>query len=80
MKDQKTIAWQKYEDYIEKQLSSPVLTNIMQNIATLHTHFLDDEDDAEDEDEDDEAEDEDFRAALDVYILCRMAYLLHQNN
>jgi hypothetical protein len=55
MKDQKTIAWQKYEDYIEKQLSSPVLTNIMQNIASLHTHFIDDEDDSEDEDEDDES-------------------------
>jgi hypothetical protein len=55
MKDQKTIAWQKYEDYIEKQLSSPVLTNIMQNIASLHTHFIDDEDDSENEDEDDES-------------------------
>ena len=55
MKDQKTIAWQKYEDYVEKQLSSPVLMNIMQNIAALHTHFLDDEDvDDDDEDEDDE--------------------------
>lgn len=57
MKQQKTIAWQKYEDYIEKQLSSPMLTNIIQNIAALHNPSLLSEEDDEDEDIDD---DEDY--------------------
>ena len=47
----KTIAWQKYEDYIEKQISSPVLTNIMQNLMSLHSNLEEEtEDDVDDED------------------------------
>jgi hypothetical protein len=45
----KKIGWQKYEDYIEKQLSSPVLNNIIQNIAS--TKGLLDDEDSEEEDE-----------------------------
>lgn len=46
----KKIGWQKYEDYIEKQLSSPILTNIIQNIATTKG-LLDDENEEDEEDE-----------------------------
>ena len=48
----KKIGWQKYEDYLEKQLSSPILTNIIQNAALQHLESLDDEiDEEEDSDE-----------------------------
>jgi hypothetical protein len=57
MKQQKTIAWQKYEDYIEKQLSSPVLMSILQNIAALHNPHFNDEEDEEIDEEDDYLED-----------------------
>ncbi len=36
----KKIGWQKYEDYIEQQLSSPILINIIQNIATQQMEQL----------------------------------------
>lgn len=53
----KKIGWQKYEDYIEKQLTSPLLTNLIHNIAAAHALDIDDK---ELEDEDDEGyEDED---------------------
>ena len=52
MKSQKTIAWQKYEDYIEKQLSSPLLNNIIQNIASLSNSPI--SSDSEDEEDDDD--------------------------
>jgi hypothetical protein len=50
MKNNKKIGWQKYEDFIEKQLTSPILTNILQNIAATNLHV--DEDDDEEDDED----------------------------
>lgn len=49
MRKEKVIGWQKYEDFIEKQMSSPFLTNIIQNMAMMYN--LDEED--EDEDEED---------------------------
>jgi hypothetical protein len=57
-KNIKKIGWQKYEDYLEKQLTSPMLTNIIQNIAMQHLDKLGDmgeelEEEDEDEDEDD---------------------------
>jgi hypothetical protein len=48
----KKIGWQKYEDFIEKQLSSPLLTTIFQNLAmqTMQSYAEDEElDDEEDE-------------------------------
>jgi hypothetical protein len=59
MKNNKKIGWQKYEDFIEKQLTSPILTNILQNIAAPNLHA--DEDDDEEDDEDtyiDESDDD----------------------
>jgi len=49
----KKIGWQKYEDFIEKQLSSPLLNTIFQNLAmqTMQSY-------AEDEELDDEEDDE----------------------
>lgn len=56
MKHMRQIGWQKYEDYIEKQISSPVLLNIIQNIAALQNPSLlnneDEDDDAEEDEED----------------------------
>lgn len=57
-KNTKKIGWQKYEDYLEKQLTSPMLTHIIQNIAMQHLEKMGD---IEDElDEEDEEEDEDY--------------------
>jgi hypothetical protein len=58
MKQQKTIAWQKYEDYIEKQLSSPVLMSILQNIAALHNPQTHDEEEEEIDDDEDYLEED----------------------
>jgi hypothetical protein len=47
----KKIGWQKYEDFIEKQLSSPLLNTIIQNIAIQNIQAnknIDDDDDEED--------------------------------
>ena len=45
------IGWQKYEDLVEKQLSSPMLSNIMktiiQNNAISNMDYIEDEDDDE---------------------------------
>lgn len=40
----KKIGWQKYEDYLEKQLSSPLLTSIIQNAALQHLDTLGEQD------------------------------------
>lgn len=39
MNDNKKIGWQKYEDFIEKQLTSPVLDLIFQNVMMRHKNF-----------------------------------------
>jgi len=49
------IGWQKYEDYIEKQLSCPLLQNIVQNMIIQHLEtdeekIIEEEDDEEDDD------------------------------
>jgi hypothetical protein len=52
MNKYKKIGWQKYEDYIEKQLTSPILHTIIQNVAMQHIEHdsVEDEDDDEEED------------------------------
>lgn len=50
----KKIGWQKYEDFIEKQLSSPLLNTILQNIAMQNLSLDDDSNDEELEEELDE--------------------------
>lgn len=57
-KNIKKIGWQKYEDYLEKQLTSPMLTNIIQNIAMQHLDKMGDIEDETGEDEEDEDEDD----------------------
>jgi hypothetical protein len=54
MNYKKKIGWQKYEDYIEKQLSSPLLTTIIQNIVMqqMGDKFDDLEEEEDDEDYD----------------------------
>lgn len=66
MKYTKKIGWQKYEDYIEKQLSSPTLHNIISNILSI-SNTNDEEDEEEEEEEDDYQIDEDkkeFRSSI----------------
>lgn len=54
------IGWQKYEDYLEKQLNSPILNNLMQSIASANVKNIDEEEDEDIDDEEDyEDEDED---------------------
>lgn len=48
----KKIGWQKYEDYVEKQLSCPMLQNILQ-------HMFDSDDDSEDVELEEEDDDDD---------------------
>ena len=52
------IGWQKYEDLMEKQLSSPILTTIMKNFAMQN---LDLDDDTTDEDLDELVNNQDNR-------------------
>lgn len=54
MKNMK-IGWQKYEDYIEKQLSCPLLQNIVQNMIIQHLESDEEKiiNDEEEEDDDD---------------------------
>ena len=47
----KVIGWQKYEDYIEKQLSCPMLQNILQSMFQPDEDLIDDESDDDDDDE-----------------------------
>lgn len=47
------IGWQKYEDFIEKQLSSPILGTILQNIAEQHADIMPDDEEDEEEDMED---------------------------
>jgi hypothetical protein len=49
----KKIGWQKYEDYIEKQLSCPVLQTVLQSMFAVDPN--DDEVDDDDDDDDDES-------------------------
>lgn len=49
----KKIGWQKYEDYIEKQLTSPILHTIIQNVAMHHMNNERLEDEEDDDEEDD---------------------------
>ena len=48
----KKIGWQKYEDYIEKQLSCPMLQNIIQNMLPQSEDII--AEDIEEDEEDDE--------------------------
>lgn len=46
------IGWQKYEDVIEKQLSSPMLTTIMKQFAAQNSNIEELMDDEEEDEED----------------------------
>ena len=72
----KKIGWQKYEDYIEKQLSCPILQNIIQNmIPEAEEDILGEEDD---EDEDESYEDEDNKKDMMSAALHKMLPLTPQ--
>ncbi len=46
------IGWQKYEDYIDKQLSCPMLQNIIHNMISSELEDDEEEEDSEDSDDD----------------------------
>lgn len=50
----KKIGWQKYEDFIEKQFSSPLLNTVIQNFAMQNLHMGDSEENEEESLEDEE--------------------------
>lgn len=52
----KKIGWQKYEDFIEKQFSSPLLNTVIQNFAMQNLPLEDDEE-SEEESLEDEGKD-----------------------
>lgn len=52
----KKIGWQKYEDFLEKQFSSPLLNTILQNIAMQNLTL---EDDLQDEEVEEEIQEKD---------------------
>jgi hypothetical protein len=51
------IGWQKYEDFLEKQLSSPILTTIIQNVALQHLDAIIDSKDYDEGDMEDYKDD-----------------------
>jgi hypothetical protein len=53
----KKIGWQKYEDFLEKQFSSPLLNTIIQNIAMQNLTLEDDDEESEIDDIDTEEKD-----------------------
>ena len=53
----KKIGWQKYEDFLEKQFSSPLLNTIIQNIAMQNLTLEDDDEESEMDDIDTEEKD-----------------------
>lgn len=48
-KKKNTIGWQKYEDLIEKQMSSPMLKTIIQQMMSYSTEIEDQEEDDEED-------------------------------
>lgn len=62
-KNKNKIGWQKYEDVIEKQVSSPMLSNILSNIMQ-HRANSKDEEDLDEDLEDDNLEEENLRDNL----------------
>lgn len=64
----KKIGWQKYEDYIEKQLSCPMLQNILQHMFSGDLDELDEEDEDEDEEDETYEESDDKKHAMSLAI------------
>lgn len=66
-KDIKQIGWQKYEDYIEKQLSCPILHNIINNMISDNIEDIISDDEEEDDESYDE-EDEDKKTMASIAL------------
>lgn len=65
------IGWQKYEDYIEKQLSCPMLQNIIHNmISSEIDEIISDE--STEEDEDDESYEDDEKKSMSSLALSKL--------
>ena len=82
----KKIGWQKYEDFIEKQLSSPLLNTVMQNIAMQNLDLQDEEILEEDLDDEEQIKDSSHLSMMmpvtrqlveDITILLIMIFIGH---
>lgn len=65
----KKIGWQKYEDYIEKQVSSPVLHNVINSIMSMHKDISEVDEDEDIEDDDENYDDDKIESKLSLPIL-----------
>jgi len=74
-KFEKKIGWQKYEDYIEKQLSCPILQNIIQNMLAQN---LEDAIDGEEEEDDDDSYEEPIKKNMPSMAISQMMPLTPQ--
>lgn len=63
----KKIGWQKYEDFIEKQLTSPILDLIFKNVMMRHKNLNDDNGEESDDNLEDEI-DNDEMSSLDLMM------------
>lgn len=68
-KSYKKIGWQKYEDYIEKQMSSPLLQNIIQNMLTSKLGTKLENEDDEDDNEYEDTEEGDGKIQIPLFPL-----------
>ena len=65
----KKIGWQKYEDYIEKQMSSPLLQTIIQNMLTSKLGTKLENEDDEDDNEYEDTEESDSKVQIPLFPL-----------
>lgn len=63
----KKIGWQKYEDFIEKQLTSPILDLIFKNVMMRHKNLNDDNGEESDDSLEDEIDDNEM-SSLDLMM------------
>lgn len=68
MNHNKKIGWQKYEDFVEQQLTSPVLDLIFQNVMMRNKNFNTEQGDENDESLEHEDDDDDVMSSLGLMM------------
>lgn len=78
MKSKYKIAWQKYEDVLEKQFSSPIVMNFMKNM--IHNNLMNQEQEDEEDDESDLSfdDDDDEPAKKDMLMMPMSEHMLQE--
>jgi hypothetical protein len=72
------IGWQKYEDYIEKQLSCPILQNIIHNMISSEIEDEIEDEELNEEDDDESYEDDDDKKTMASMALSKLMPLTPQ--